>query len=273
VLCFPVVFASIAGGLSLVALAIDLAMFYIAKARIDAVQGASATIGISVWLTLAGWILCGLTACCYGVGSCCCGSGARANRSSGDPKGGGYNHDYDRAGSSSYHGHGNGSGSGPDRMRLDALRDEELRKKEQGLPNFATLETVPLTARDDDDAVGGGHHHMPGALRRDGSVVNGVGVGYGRRTGGGATPVNDPYAGYGYNGNGNANGINPWDPNAGYAGHGGLAAPQAARRLSGSDMTNAGQAGLGAGGGGVEQPGVGYGYYGQSQGHGQGQCE
>lgn len=162
-------------------------------------------------------------------------------------------------------------------MRLDALRDEELRKKEQGLPGFATLETMPLTAAVGDDYGYNQYQHqhqqqqMPGALRRDGSVVNGVGVGYGRRTPGGssAAAAHDPYH----------TGGSPWDPHGGggYGGNAGLVPPQAARRLSGSDgmsmsgmtVSNAGQAGLGAGGAGVEQPGYGY-YAQQQQQYGQG---
>lgn len=154
-------------------------------------------------------------------------------------------------------------------MRLDALRDEELRKKEQGLPTFQTLETTPLTARGEEDKyLDDGHQQMPGGLRRDGSVVNGVGMGYGRRN-----PDTVAYN-VGYAGG------SPWDPSGGmgsgsgtgYAGNGGLMPPQPARRLSGSDMlSNAGQAGLGAGGGGVENPNNGYGYYQQHQQ--QGGCE
>lgn len=217
VLCFPTCFAATASTCSLIALVFDLAMFYIAKARIDNVSGASASIGMAVWLTLAAWLLCGFAGCAYGVGRCCVGSRDRDKRSR-DPKQD-YG-DYYRAPS-----------GGPDAMRMDAIRDEQIRKKEQGLPSFAEYERTPLNNTDIDDKynVDDPSRSMPGALRRDGSLVDGVGVGYGRRTG----PSEDYHVGYA----------------AGYQGPpSGLG-----RRPSDSMMTDAGNAGLGAGPGGVQQ--------------------
>ena len=128
-----------------------------------------------------------------------------------------------------------------DDMRMHAIRDEQIRKqnqKEQGLPSFSELERQPLTAggadKDEyvtyeDDRVG----RMPGGmppqgqagrngLARDGSVLNGVGVGYGRRT-----PRDEQQQG-------------------GHTlGYGGGYAP--------SMISSAGAAGVGAGGGGVER--------------------
>lgn len=226
VLCFPTCFAACASTCSLIALVFDLAMFYIAKARIDRVNGASASIGIAVWLTLAAWLLCGFAGCAYGVGRCCVGSRDRQSRDRDDPQ-----HNY------------NGyvrtpSGNGPDAMRMDAIRDEQLRKKEQGLPAFAEYERTPLADHDDKYGMDDPAQNMPGALRRDGSLVQGVGVGYGRRTDP-RTPLPQETVnhnvGSGYH--------------AGQAGMG--------RRPSDSMMTDAGDAGLGAGGGGVEQPSYG----------------
>ena len=211
VLCFPTCFAACASTCSLIALVFDLAMFYIAKTRIDRVDGASASIGIAVWLTLAAWLLCGFAGCAYGIGRCCVGSRDRKNRHDPDPSRGGYVR--------------TPSGNGPDAMRMEAIRDEQLRKKEQGLPSFAEFERTPLHDDKYDDPA----QHMPGALRRDGSLVQGVGMGYGRRTDA-RTPVQAV------------------DYNAGYYPPVGLG-----RRPSDSMMTDAGDAGLGAGGGGVEQ--------------------
>ena len=196
-------------------------MFYIAKSRIDSVTGASASIGMAVWLTLAAWLLCGFAGCAYGVGRCCVGS-RRDSKRDGNGKDGG---DYYRANS-----------GGPDAMRMDAIRAEQLRQKEQGLPSFAAYERTPLTNDEDKYLNDDPSHAMPGALRRDGSLVQGVGMGYGKRTGPQGT-VEYP-VGYA----------------AGYQNPAGLG-----RRPSDSMMTDAGDAGLGAGGAGVEQ--ANYGQY------------
>jgi hypothetical protein len=46
---------------------VDLVVFYIAKARIDSVNGASAKIGICVWFTLVAWILPVIAGCCCSI--------------------------------------------------------------------------------------------------------------------------------------------------------------------------------------------------------------
>lgn len=220
-LCFPTCMASLASTFSLIALIFDLVIFYIAKARIDAVSGASASVGICVWLTLAAWLLCGFAGCAYGIGRCCVGS--RSRQESGDPKGG----------NQGYYGGNNGA----DEMRLHAIRDEQARKKEQGLPSFQELERTPLTNGDDgteDKYLVEEERTMPGGLRRDGSVLQGVGMGYGRRT-----PANAYAAPY---------------------------APGLSRRQSGSTLAGPGAAGVGAGGAGIEQPEPAYNnYYDQGQ--------
>ena len=239
-MCFPTCLASITSGITLIALIIDLVMFYIAKSRIDAVSGASASIGICVWLTLVAWLLSGLSGCAYGIGRCCVGSSGR--RESGDPRGKG---SYDPR---------------SDDMRLHAVNDEALRKKEQGLPSFQEYERTPLAGQDTegDDKFLADEQNMPGAmptlngLRRDGSVVQGVGMGYGRRK--------SPAAGYqnGYAPNGYGSG-------AGIGGYPGYAAAGAnlQRRLSG--QTSAGDfVGVGAGGAGVDRPDYGEHHYGDS---------
>jgi hypothetical protein len=181
---------------------------------------------------LAAWLCAGFSGCAYGIGRCCVGA-RRNDRSGGDGKGNnGYN---------SYATPGGYGNNGPDDMRLHAIRDEQIRKqnqKEQGLPSFSELERQPLTAggvdKDEyvtyqDDRVGAMPGGMPGqgqprnGLARDGSVLNGVGVGYGRRTPRNDQSVAGPTLGYG----------------GGYAQ---------------SLVSSAGAAGVGAGGGGVDQP-------------------
>ncbi|KAJ9103112.1 hypothetical protein QFC21_002534 [Naganishia friedmannii] len=71
VACFPSLCAWLTSFFTLISFIIDLVMFYIAKARIDKVSGASATIGICVWLTLAAWVVTGVLGCLIGVTSCC----------------------------------------------------------------------------------------------------------------------------------------------------------------------------------------------------------
>lgn len=202
----------------------DLVIFYIAKARIDDVSGASASIGTSVWLVLAAWLCAGLGGCAYGIGRCCI--NRRGSRDGGDGK-----KDY-------YAGR-----DGTDDMRLQALRDEQLRKKEQGLPNFQELERTPLTNDQEDKYLyeEQAREAQGSTVGRNGSLVQGVGVGYGRRSNG-----NNGAQGYGYDQ---------------------LQAPAGVARRD-SVMTSAGPgaAGVGAGGGGVEQPNQGYGqYYGNAQ--------
>ena len=243
VLCFPTCTASLASTFSLLALIFDLVIFYIAKSRIDAVSGASASIGVSVWLTLAAWIIAGLGGCAYGVGRCCI--GRRQSRESGDPKAGdGY---YPQSGS--------------DDMRMQAIRDEQVRKKEQGLPSFQEYERMPLTNGEGEDKYlyeePQPQQTMQGGLRRDGSVVQGVGVGYGRKS---SRTLNNGQQGY----------SDGWgqQPQEGYGNYANLAPVPVARTPStGSGLTSAGNAGLGAGGPGVERaPSQNYGgYYGDAQ--------
>ncbi|KAL7423412.1 hypothetical protein Q5752_000992 [Cryptotrichosporon argae] len=237
-LCFPTCTASLASSFALLSLIFDLVIFYIAKARIDDVSGASASIGQSVWLTLAAWLLAGLSGCAYSLGRCC---GARRDtREPGDsryPAG-----KYQPA-----------SSTGPDEMRLHAIRDEQLRQKEAGLPGFTEAERAPLAGADDaedkylyEDAPATNTNGLGRPLRRDGSVLQGVGVGYGRR-GGARAGARDAPDGPGY-------------PPGAY--------PASAY---GDSVVGAGAAGIGAGPAGVDAPpppqqqrGYGYDGYGQS---------
>jgi hypothetical protein len=205
----------------------DLVIFYIAKARIDDAAGASASIGISVWLTLAAWLCAGLGGCAYGVGRCCVNN--RGKRGSGDPKNDNY-----------YTGQ---NGPQTDNMRLQALRDEQIRKKEQGLPSFQELERTPLTNDQEDKYLYEEQNQQPAqsTLGSNSSVVQGVGVGYGRRT-----PGSQGAGGYAQYGQHDQYALQP--------------PPGVARRGSTSTTSGPGAAGVGAGGAGVEVPGQ-YGYY------------
>jgi len=232
--CFPTCFASVASSVSLLALVFDLVIFYIAKARIDAVDGASASIGISVWLVLAAWLCAGLGGCAFGIGKCCI--NRRGNRESGDPSKNNY-----------YAGQNQ-----TDDMRLQALRDEQIRKKEQGLPSFQELERTPLTTDQDEDKYL--YEERPN-VRRDGSLVQGVGVGYGRRNGGGSG-YGGSQAGYG----------------GSQAGYDHLQAPPGVARRDSvvSSTMGPGAAGVGAGGQGVESANQNYDQY---YGNGPDGCE
>jgi hypothetical protein len=69
VLCLPALLSWFTSACTFAAFIIDLAMFYVAKARIDSVDGASATIGVSVWFTLVAWVLPVFAGCFCGLGS------------------------------------------------------------------------------------------------------------------------------------------------------------------------------------------------------------
>ncbi|KAL0570841.1 hypothetical protein V5O48_011113 [Marasmius crinis-equi] len=133
-------FAAVA---ALLAFIFDLALFFVAKSRINAVG--SATVGNAIWLTLAAWVLLFFSGCFYTLGRCCISK--RKPRDKWDkPK--------DRE-----YGEGPGGSSSSrdvyaDQMRMDAVKAEQDRKtkqKEVGLPAF--YETQPLTARVDGDSV------------------------------------------------------------------------------------------------------------------------
>jgi hypothetical protein len=244
-LCFPTCSAWLTSTCALLALVFDLVIFYIAKARIDAVSGASASIGISVWLTLAAWLCAGLSGCAFPLGK----KYGSKKQESGDPNrgDGGYGPDYRS-----------------ENMRLRALQDEQARKKEQGLPSFAEVERQPLTASEDKYYYEEPEQQMPGALRRDGSVLNGVGMGYGRRT----DRSNDGHGGYLASGAAAVGGAAAAGmySRSHTPGNNSVMAPV-------SEYSYPGNAGVGAGGAGVERnvsPPQGQGYYDQ-QGHQQ--CE
>lgn len=132
----------------LVAFIFDLVLFFVAKSRINSVDGGSAEIGLSIWLTLAAWLLLFFAGCFYGLGRCCV---SRRPRWTGPPK----------------------EASAPDnsyaeQMRLDAIKAEadrkarvKMGKQEIGLPAFQEYENQPLTKTPDETYVEDGDRIVP----------------------------------------------------------------------------------------------------------------
>jgi hypothetical protein len=63
--------AGFGAGFALLAFLFDVVVFYIAKSRINKVQGGSAQIGSALWLTLASWLLLFFSGWFYSIGRCC----------------------------------------------------------------------------------------------------------------------------------------------------------------------------------------------------------
>ncbi|CCL98110.1 uncharacterized protein FIBRA_00104 [Fibroporia radiculosa] len=134
-----------AASVALVAFIFDLVLFFLTKDRIDSVSGASASIGVGVWLTLAAWLLLFFAGCFYGFGRCCI--KRRPDR-------------YNRNGPSVDAGYA-------EQMRLDAVKAEADRKARQkqgeiGLPAFQELEQMqPLARTVSDEYVEDGDKIVP----------------------------------------------------------------------------------------------------------------
>lgn len=156
--CINGVFAGLASGLAFVATAINFVLFVLAKKRIDSVQGASASYGAALWLSLVGWVLIVLSSCAFCC-SCCGGGGRKGRRKSlrdeATHDDGAWKAPTSTAGSRNQY---------ADQMRMDALRAESDRKrKTRDLPKFATFETEHVEALplnhdyDDSFAANKGH--------------------------------------------------------------------------------------------------------------------
>lgn len=125
----------------------DLVLFFVAKARINAVG--SAQIGNAIWLTLAAWLLLFFSGCFYSLGRCCISNRPRA------PGGGKYSGNYGRKDPEAIPGPNKDYAA--EQLRLDAVKSEADRKARQkvpevGLPAFGS-ETQPLTGRIEGDHV------------------------------------------------------------------------------------------------------------------------
>lgn len=138
-------------------------MFYIARARINAVSGASASVGICVWLTLAAWVTTALAGCFFGFAKCCAFSNKRKQRTNRDER------EYQAM-------------KQDQDARSEFREDTIARGKRAGPPVLPVKEeevSVPLTATDkyDDDEfdkTGSVPYHTT-------QQVDGVGYGYGQR--------------------------------------------------------------------------------------------
>ncbi|KAG6919039.1 hypothetical protein DXG01_009749 [Tephrocybe rancida] len=135
--CFSSCISGFAAAVALLAFIFDIAIFFAAKARINAVG--TAQIGNATWLTLAAWVLLFFSGCFYTLGRCCITKrGPRSNKDK-----------WDKVESVP-------GPSASDQMRLDAVKAEADRKARQtkvegGLPAFH--EVQPLTGHIDGDKV------------------------------------------------------------------------------------------------------------------------
>ncbi|KIJ65051.1 hypothetical protein HYDPIDRAFT_89145 [Hydnomerulius pinastri MD-312] len=180
--CFSSCISGFGATVALAAFIFDIALFFIAKSRINSVQGGSASIGNAVWLTLVSWILLFFSGCFYGIGRCC------IKRRPRDAWGG-------KPGTAvGANGYGNG-----DQMRLDAVKAEADRKARQaqgevGLPSFHEYDqSQPLKGRVDGDEVYADEDEVPYRDNHSISTAGRAGMGsYGRR------PSQGGYAGGGY---------------------------------------------------------------------------
>ena len=136
--CFSSCISGLAAAVALAAFVFDIALFFVAKSRMNSVQGGSASIGNAVWLTLAAWILLFFSGCVYGIGRCC------LRRRPRDAWGG-------KVGTPI----GENGYNANEQLRLDAVKAEADRKARQaqpevGLPAFQEYDQFqPLKARVD----------------------------------------------------------------------------------------------------------------------------
>ncbi|KAG9314171.1 hypothetical protein JVU11DRAFT_4957 [Chiua virens] len=137
--CFSSCISGLAATVALVAFIFDIAIFFVAKSRMNSVSGGSASIGNAVWLTLAAWLLLFFSGCFYGVGRCCIKRRSRDGWGKKDDPENGFN--------------------SSDQLRLDAVKAEADRKARQaqpegGLPAFHEYDpSQPLKARVDGEEV------------------------------------------------------------------------------------------------------------------------
>ncbi|KAI0375123.1 pali-domain-containing protein [Pilatotrama ljubarskyi] len=133
--------------IAMTAFIFDLVLFFLTKSRVNNVDGGHAEMGISIWLTLAAFILLFFAGCFYGLGRCC----IRRRP-----------HGFDREArpvpDSSY----------AEQMRLEAVKAEADRKARQaagkneiGLPAFQEYERQPLTSKADETYVEDGDQILP----------------------------------------------------------------------------------------------------------------
>jgi hypothetical protein len=169
--CLSTCVSGFAAGVALLAFIFDLAFFFLARARINAVPGGSASIGLAIWLTLAAWVLLFFSGCFYTLGRCCV-SNRRASRNKW-----GENDERPMPAAGPSNGYA-------EQMRLDAVKAEADRKARQhqaevGLPAFA--ESQPLKARIEGDEVVLDDEEHAGPYRDHQNVGASAAPDYGRR--------------------------------------------------------------------------------------------
>ncbi|GAA5971950.1 hypothetical protein JCM11641_001583 [Rhodosporidiobolus odoratus] len=167
-------FASFAATFSLLAFVFDIAVFVIAKQRIESSDvGGKAELGSAIWMTLAAMIMFGLSGCFFGCGACIIRK-RRADREASEKVRPLPDEEY---------------GS---KMRHDALASHlpmSQSSKGSNLPTFVEHEQnehIPLTAMPDydDHDPQTGYDPVRFASSTDigaPSIISGVGEGYGRR--------------------------------------------------------------------------------------------
>ncbi|KAK4056569.1 hypothetical protein OIO90_002417 [Microbotryomycetes sp. JL221] len=191
--CFTTCFASFGATIALIAFAFDLALFIVAKKRIESSDvGGSAQLGNALWMTLAAAILLLTSGCFFGFGNCVMRNQGRSKRENEKLR------------------------PMPDVEFGQHARQAAYEDKQQpqyvtlngnqastGLPTFPDRsgEHVPLNATkddEDDEWVDGNQYnnfsqhqslgYAPQNRGDQGSLVSGVGEGFGRRYDGPASP-------------------------------------------------------------------------------------
>ncbi|KDN44362.1 pali-domain-containing protein [Tilletiaria anomala UBC 951] len=179
-----------AAGIALIAFGLDLALFLIAKKRIESINGGSAQLGSALWLTVAAWVLLALGGCTFGCGMCGGGSGGRKRRG-----------DRGKDSSAGYGQRPMGNDYYAERMRMDALEAEADRKRRQNdydrnakdLPKFAEYVTeheIPLKDDYEDSPAD--------AVRAPAAGLAGAGAHAAPSHAGYSDPYNQAVTGYAY---------------------------------------------------------------------------
>ncbi|KAH9898277.1 SUR7/PalI family-domain-containing protein [Cubamyces lactineus] len=133
---------------AMVAFIFDLVLFYLTKSRVNNVEGGHAEMGISIWLTLAAFLLLFFAGCFYGLGRCCI--RRRPSR---------FDRDMERPSPDNNY---------AEQMRLEAVKAEADRKARQlagktevGLPAFQEHERQPLTSKSEEQFIEEGDQVVP----------------------------------------------------------------------------------------------------------------
>ncbi|EIW86925.1 pali-domain-containing protein [Coniophora puteana RWD-64-598 SS2] len=178
--CFSSCISGFGAVVALLAFIFDLVFFFVAKSRLNSVQGGSASIGNAVWLTLAAWVLLFFSGCFYTVGRCCI---RRRSRN-----------DY-----GNNEGPNNANNGYGEQLRLDAVKAEADRKQrqqqaEKGLPAFQEYDPAqPLKRASAEDMYLEEEDSVPYRDNQSATTAGAAGVGAaGRRQ------SQSGYAGGGY---------------------------------------------------------------------------